>query len=371
MNVADTPRVLLLALDGFPHRAVAASQTPNLWRLGLEGGRAPDGGRSPLPSTTYPGFASLLTGAGLDTHRVRTTFCKVGAVPGWAGESRVAVPTLLDACHEAGIGAAAIMGDQKLYRVLGAGSISALWPAGGRLPDRASLDAHGYLTNEAAWPAMVEAIRGPDHRFLFCHLNEADTVGHDYGPASKEAAACYRATDRVVGFLLDALRETWDEWLLIVVSDHDMEPRGPAEGVDPMTIPGVDAVACDWVEDGGSAWLQLRPGIHAESVSKILAASRVVDSWRWFGDRLLLLASPGHVWHAGHVSRLGLHGGPGTRRTVAIVGGGHPAVRPLARAIRHHTPELRDWAPTIAQLLGVGLPDADGLDLLTESTMFG
>jgi len=371
MTSDTAPRVLLLALDGFPHRAVSATQTPILWHLGAEGGRAPDGGRSPLPSTTYPGFASLLTGAGVETHRVRTTFSKPGAVPGWAGDTHVAVPTLLDACRDAGIAAAAVLGDQKLYRVLGAGSISAAWPAGGHIPDDAPLDAHGYLTNEAAWPAMVSALGDPAHRFLFCHLNEADTVGHDHGPESAEAAATYAATDRVVGKLLDAIQATWEQWLVIVVSDHDMEERGPDVGVDPMTLPGVSAIASDWMEDGGSAWLHLRPDVHSGTIDQVLHGVAMASGWRRFGDRLLILAHPGYVWHAGHVPLRGLHGGPGCRRTVAIVGGGHASVRPLARVIGQHTPELRDWAPTIASLLGVGLPHADGHDLLSEPIAFG
>jgi hypothetical protein len=59
-----------------------------------------------------------------------------------------------------------------------------------------------------------------------------------------------------------------------------------------------------------------------------------------------------------------IHGGPGTRGTLAIVGGGHPAMPRLAHAIMERPPGLRDWAVTIAGLLGVVMPAADGQDLL-------
>ena len=59
----DQPKIVILAFDGFPLTAFGLPLTPNMWRLGEEGGFAPDGGRTGLPSTTYPSFATLLTGA--------------------------------------------------------------------------------------------------------------------------------------------------------------------------------------------------------------------------------------------------------------------------------------------------------------------
>jgi hypothetical protein len=339
---------------------VTAARTPTLWSLAAAGGRAPEGGRAPLPSTTYPGFASLLTGASPEVHGIRTTFHRAGAVPGWAGETEVAVPTLLDACRSSGIGAAAVLGDQKLYAVLRAGDPGAPWPAGGRLPANAPRDAHGYLANDAAWPAMVGAIRDPANALVFCHLNEADTVGHDAGPDSEEALACYAATDRIVARLVDVVRASWERWLVIVVSDHDMEPRGPEHGIDPMTLPGISDLATDWMGDGGSCWLRLRPGMDSGRIDRVVHAIPEASGWQLVDDRLLLLARAGIAWHAGPIPVLGIHGGPTARRTVAIVGGGHPVVPRLAHAIADRPPELRDWAPTIAALLGVPLAHADG-----------
>ena len=60
----------------------------------------------------------------------------------------------------------------------------------------------------------------------------------------------------------------------------------------------------------------------------------------------------------------GFHGAPVTARTVALVGGGDPAVRQIAHAMTMKRPHLTDWSPTIASLLGIDLGSVDGLSLL-------
>jgi len=360
----ERTRVVLIGLDGFPHRHVRPDLTPHLWRLGVQGGRAPDGGRSELPSTTYPGFVTLMTGAGPEQHGVRTTFDRPGAVPGWAGERRTLLPTILDACAAAGIAGRAVMGDHLMYPVLGLPNGDRTWPEGGHVLPDVARDAHGYPVNEAVWPHQAAALSDASLRFVFCHLNEVDTVGHDEGPDSEAALACCAETDTCVSKLLEALMPTWERTVVIVVSDHDQEVRAREEGLDPLSIPGLVDIASDWIGDGGCAWLRLRTGVSVELAAPVLAAAEPLLAWRIVGDRVLLLAGPGEVFHDGHVPLLGLHGGPGTVRTVALVGGGHPVVPALARAMAVRPPRLRDWAPTIAGLLGVDMPDASGRDLL-------
>jgi hypothetical protein len=48
------------------------------------------------------------------------------------------------------------------------------------------------------------------------------------------------------------------------------------------------------------------------------------------------------------------------------VGGGNPVVPEMAAWIEARPPRLQDWAPTIAGLLGIELPEADGLALVPE-----
>jgi hypothetical protein len=75
-------------------------------------------------------------------------------------------------------------------------------------------------------------------------------------------------------------------------------------------------------------------------------------------------AKPGRIFAAPRYSAGGFHGAPITARTVALVGGGHPAVRQIAETIAARRPHLADWAPTIAHVLGIDLGRVDGLNLL-------
>jgi len=73
---------------------------------------------------------------------------------------------------------------------------------------------------------------------------------------------------------------------------------------------------------------------------------------------------PGRMAAAPRYSTGGFHGAPITARTVALVGGGHPAVSRIAGAIAGRRPHLADWAPTLAPLLGIDIGRVDGRDLL-------
>ncbi|MDQ6712329.1 MAG: alkaline phosphatase family protein, partial [Candidatus Dormibacteraeota bacterium] len=226
-------RVVLLGLDGFPHRAITAGLTPRLWDLGLRGGRAGDGGITDLPSSTDPGFCSLLTGCRPSTHGVRTTSWRYARLPAWAGVETPRVPTIFDACRAAGIRSAAIVGDDR--GLLCTGSAHVRWPPDGVIPPGTPLDAHGYPTNAAVRPHLMEALDQTSLGLVFGHLNEADTMGHDHGPESDAARACYHDTDGLVGEVLDALRGRWAETVVVVVSDHDMQSRNTSEPIDPMS----------------------------------------------------------------------------------------------------------------------------------------
>jgi hypothetical protein len=80
---------------------------------------------------------------------------------------------------------------------------------------------------------------------------------------------------------------------------------------------------------------------------------------------LLIAAEPGVRFGMESTKGIrGIHGGPNTTTTLALVAGSHPAVRRIAEAIADRPPHLADWAPTIAALLGVPFPAGDGRNLL-------
>ncbi len=362
--MADTPRFVLLALDGFPLRYFRPTVAPNLWRLGQEGGFCPEGGRSGLPSTTYPGFASLLTGAGQGGTGVRTTASRPGAVPGWVGTDRVLLPTIVHAAEEAGLRTAVVVGDHHLSRVLRFDDLERAWPPGAVVPAGTELDAHGCPTNAAVCGPALEAVADPSVDLVFVHLNETDTLGHDLGPNAPATGECARAADALVGEIVDALRPDWNRTVIAVVSDHDMARRLPLSPIDPSAGRECAGLVDDWIADGCAAWVRLAPGADAHMAINRLAALEGVESWRWREPAtLLLLAAPGRVFAAPWIPLSGVHGSTQTARTLAIVGGGHAVVAELGRAIEARPPRLQDWAPTLAPVLGIDLPGADGLNM--------
>lgn len=356
----NDPRVVLVALDGFPLATFDRQLTPNLWQLSESGGRALEGGRSGLPSTTYPGFISLLTGCSRTVSGVRTTSRKRDAVPGWAGSDASLVPTILHEAHDAGLRTAAAFGDYKLQRVARLEDDEWVWPAQAEEPPDVRLDAHGYPVNAAVVPHLLAAAADPEIALTFCQLNETDTIGHDLGPNAPETIECVRAVDESLGLLVEALRSDWDRTILIVTSDHDMEAKVAADPID-LAPTMAEGLICDWIADGSAALARLAIGVEHDQAIASLRRLDGIAGWRSYDpDMLLLVASPGRVFAGQRSYAGGTHGNRSTARTLAVVGGGHRLVHPLGKALEASPPRLRDWAPTIATILGVDLPASDG-----------
>lgn len=360
-------RVLLLGIDGCPIHLFSPVVTPRIWVLGgRTKGRTADG-RAPLPSSTYPCFSSILTGCHPARHGVRATSSRPGAVPGWAGQPRVMVPTLFDGCRATGLRCAAIQGDHLLLAVLRTEAASITWPSGGTIPDGTPLDDHAYPTNAALRPHLLAAAADPTVQFLFGQINEGDTLGHDLGPDHPSTRDCYAAADALVGEVVEATKPWWYETLVIVVSDHGMEPRTDHPPINLLAHPAVREVAEEVLVDGGAALVRLREGVEPGRAGAVLAGVPGVGG-RSSADAGVSIAEakPGWIFSNHKLPAKGFHGGPATARTFAVVGGGHPAVPAIARAISGQPVQHADWAPTIAHVLGLRLPDVDGRNLLME-----
>jgi arylsulfatase A-like enzyme len=333
-----------------------------MWDFAQRGGRAPAGGTTDLPSSTDPGFCSLLSGCKPSTHGVRTTAWRYAKLPAWAGLETPRVPTLFDACRAAGIRTAAIVADDR--GLLCTGSADLRWPPAGVIPAGTPLEAHGYPANAAVRPHVLQALSEESNGFVFAHFNESDTAGHDEGPESEAALSCYRATDQLVGELLDALARGWKDTVVVIVSDHDMQPRNTSVPINPLKD-NVDGWYDAYIPDGGAALVHLRPGADLESARTALQRMDGVEICLAASDSVLIAgAKPGRIFDYDFLPAGGFHGGPLTARTVTLVGGGHPAVARLADAIAMRRPHLADWAPTIAPLLSVELGPVDGVNLL-------
>ena len=361
-------RVVLLSLDAFPPDALTPELTPRLFALAQTGGWAPDGGRCPMPSATYTCHGTLLTGRLPEGHRVWSALAadpRPGVVPGWAGEARVAAPTLFDACRAADVRCAAVTGDHHLYAILGAEVADHAWPPDGVVPAGAAVCPFGYLTNDAVRQPLLSAVADASIGFLFGHLNETDTLGHLNGPDHPDARACYAATDGIVGEVVDALAADWSRTILIVVSDHGMAPFPSTPPIELRTYAAVREVAREVLPQGGCALVRPRPGIDVAHAVAALASVRGVARSHLVEPELFLVeAEPGQWFATAPPPRFpGYHGGRDATRTLTAVGGGHPRAPAIARVMQDRPPHLADWAPTVAALLGLELPPGEGRNL--------
>jgi hypothetical protein len=363
-------RIILLVLDGFPNNSITNEWTPCLWGLGQTGGWSSAGGICELPSCTYPSHATLLTGRLPKYHNVWSGLAshpRPGVVPGWAGQENVTLPTIWDLCLEKGLRCAAIIGDHKLFPILSAQNAHIIYPPSGGVPEGTPRDAFGYPTNEAVKPYLLSAVQDLSLSFVFIHLNETDTIGHVHGPESVEAKAAYTATDGIVKELVDALKNDWDNSILIILSDHGMEPLKNPIPINLRNEERLRGFSFDVVEEGGCAMVHPGPGENLEQLSSaLLHVPGVISCTTISSDILIVGSEPGLLF--GTEERkvgIGIHGGSGTSSTVNIVTGGHPTAMKLAKAVKDQRSHLANWAPTIASLLGLEIPEMDGRSLTT------
>jgi len=368
----QSPRVVMLSIDAFNPRYLLPEVTPTLWTLAAEGGYAPAGGWCDLPAATYVSHATMLTGVSPARHRVITN--ALGDLgyprrPTWAGSPVVMQPTIFDLLEADGIRTAGVFGDQMLVKVVRAEAATLHWPPRGEVPTGVATDQYGYCANGATTDALLEVLADTTLSFVFGHLNQTDTIGHIYGPDALETRDAYASTDADIARLLDALRPMWDETVVIVVSDHGMEPLDPARVIDLDAVPGLDLVIDGWSADGGAAVVHLRDGIEApEGLAAMRRIAGIATVEVAEPSILVAAVEPGAVFHRGPVQAgsdvpRGFHGGPATQRTLSLVGGGHPAARTIGMAIGAAPPHLRDWVPTIAALYGISVGDSDGVVL--------
>jgi hypothetical protein len=338
-----TARVVLLVLDGMPHRHVTEKITPNLVRLARDGGMAPTGGRAVLTSATYPNHATLVTGQHPGKHGLLANFVVQDGNIVPAETVGPTGRTLFDL----DLHTAAVFGDQNLVGVTGARTATSHWPPNGIVPDDAVRTTDGYIADETTLVQLLAALAS-DADLVVAQLNGPDTAGHAFGPDTDDAAAAYHHTDCCLVDVIAALRPRWDETFLAVVSDHDqitvtnpecIDLWSPlrAHGLDLAVLPEGDAAVLLGDDPTNGHWLDDIEGVAGHEA--------------WYDGGRLAWAETGRVFGWGEATLKGIHGGPATRTQVAVVAGGHPRVRGVADAIAERPPRAEFWARTAAKTL--------------------
>ncbi len=240
--------VLVIGVDGVRFDLLGPETTPVTWALGHDGFLAPVVIDAATPTISGPCWATIVTGTGVDRHRITgndLTGHRLADHPDFVTvATRAGLPTLL-----------AVSGWPPL----------ALAEDGGPMFAEASRREFVAVaeTSIAAWHEADESItelaagilaEQDAPRLSFVYLGGVDAAGHIAG-----AGAVYRetalATDRRVGRLLAAVRSRpsfpREGWTVVVVTDHGHLDLGGHGGREPEVATAWVAAAGPGIDPGG------------------------------------------------------------------------------------------------------------------------
>ena len=417
--------LLLISIDGLrPVDEIDARQRglklPNLQAFLTRGSYASDV-RGVLPTLTYPSHTTILTGVSPNRHGIggNLTFDPYNKnQQGWDWyASDIRVPTLWDAARAAGLSTANVHWPVSVGAPVD-WNLPQIWRAG--TPDDRKLLA--ALATPGLLPALEknlgpyadginEALDGDQNRarfmvklletrkpqFMTAYFASLDDMEHHSGPGSAAADRVLESIDVLVGELVAAAQRVHPDGVVAVVSDHGFASvRQDVNFYAPFIQAGLvtfkDGKVTDWQampwNDGGSAAIVLRDPADAAVQARVAALLKklqadpryaiasVLDHAQsvaaggtaqasWFvlfkpGSEMGIAPGAPVDTVPGHYR--GMHGYdpalPQMRSTFMLAGVGVPAGQDLGSI------DMRDIAPTLAAVLGVSLPQAQGHDVL-------
>jgi len=420
------PLLVMISIDGLRPDYITKAEAhgvkaPNLRRF-LTDGTYAEGTQGVVPSVTYPSHTTLVTGVwpakhGILANGVFDPLQKNQQGWYWYAED-IRVPTLWDAEAAAGRPTASVQwpatvgahitwnipefwrantaDDAKLLRAVATPGLleeaaGALGPYPGGMDN--SIEGDAIRTGYAQW-----ILDNKHPALLTLHLALLDHIQHETGPFSKESVATLEDLDALVGKLREtAERVAPGREFIAIVSDHgfvktekqlDLFPAFRDAQLFAVDAKGkvTDWKAMPWVAGGSAAIVLKDPSdvttlakvndlIHklaanpANGIDRVLEGDELHKRGGFPNAALWVSMKPG--WRMGTeldkpvVSDLkpgGTHGAspelPDLRASFFLVGPGIPAGRNLGLI------DMRDVAPTLAHVVGLSLPTADGHNLL-------
>lgn len=415
--------VILITIDGFPARMWRdeALPAPNLRQLAREGVAA-EAMTVSNPSITWINHTTLATGVTPRRHGVlyngllvRQGGDQPPKVEPWVDKSRmVLAPTLYDLASQAGLTTAEV----DWVAVTRAQGIHWSFPeiptADGKVESEMIGDGilrpeqigwfHGRTRKNTPWQdemwTKAASYIFQKHRpnVLLFHLLNPDTVNHQCGPDTSASYTAMAYADRLVGEFLKVVKQSGlsERTTVVVASDHGFKkvakvvyPNVTLKLAGHVTASAASITRCDVVAkvQGGMAFVyilnlarraELLPAIKklftaTEGIAKVLDGREgptmgmpTPEENQAVGD-LILFAKNGYAFKddvRGETAVAPTQGYLGTH--------GYPADDPdmdgifiaSGRGIKQGVPLQRianvDVAPTLARLLGLTIPNAEG-----------
>lgn len=392
---------------------------PTLRRFLTEGSYA-EGVTGVVPTVTYPSHTTLITGVwpaehGILNNQIFDPEKKFSGAWYWYAES-IKVATLWDAAHQAGMGTASVSWPVSVN----AGSVDSLIPEYWRSTNvGASTNTQDrYLMNAISRPVgaldEMEQRLGPymmgnnttveggdeirtrysldilEHRkpgFMTIHLSAMDDSEHEHGPFSPEANKTLEAVDGMVARLISSALKNDPTTKIVIVSDHGflsvthsvnlgipfaeagLMDSTPAWKVSFWPTGGMTAVILKDKTDAATreqvkGILDKLAADQANGIEQILGEKQIAEHGGFPNASFLVVMKPGYV--AGPatsgpmvVEQTTVHGThgfwplmPEMRASFFVMGQGVAKGRDLGQI------DMRQIAPTVAEILGVSLPAA-------------
>lgn len=415
--------VLLISIDGLqPADVIEADKRgidiPNLKRFVTEGTYA-SGVKGVLPTVTYPSHATLLTGVSPSKHGIigNTSFdpMQINQTGWYWYASDFKVPTLWDAVHKVGRSTANVHWPVSVKTAGITWNIPQIWRTG-HGDDAKLIKAlatpglvEGLEADLGTYAAGIdESIEADENRGVFgaalikqqkpyfttLYFTALDHEQHEKGPDTAAAHAVLKRIDALVGKLISVQLETQPDSIIAVVSDHgfskvDTEVNLYRAFIDAGLIT-LDAngkiskwEASPWNSGGSSAIVLARPEDTALTarVSTVLEKLKVdpANGIAAIADKAEIAKMGGNPQASFYVSfapnaysggfkgkdapLLSLSPGKGThgyfptsplmRSSFMMIG------KNVAKGRNVGEIDMRAIAPTLAEWLGVSLPDAE------------
>lgn len=302
MKAAEDRHVILITMDGFPSYEYHDSRAPvpTMRKLAAEGVVASEGMRVANPSITWPNHTTLATGVFPAKHSVLFNGLFVRNPDNGSGHidpardqsELVAVPTIWDIAHKAGLTTAAIDWpctcnspalDDSFPDV--ADQIDHITPILKKeLLDTGILPSASQFTfsrmsppqHDQIWTAATcYVIKHRKPNLLLLHMLLTDTVQHQYGPQSTAAYTAIAVVDEQLAKILAAVDEAGirDNTTIIVTADHGFERYNKV--IHPAAIlrkSGISPRRVQIVPEGGTAFVYFNDPATASALAQEMPA---------------------------------------------------------------------------------------------------
>lgn len=421
---AADQHVIAISIDGlrpeiYLHPEQEGVKMPNLVRL-RDAGVAAERMIGVFPTVTYPSHTSLATGVRPATHGIVNNF-KRGSLDWYLEEKDIHAETLWQAAEKAGRRTALItwpatygakvswlipenlsFGIPDVPGAIRKGATPGLMEElSGRVGqfDIPSFDNEdgGEKLDRMTTAYAVEVFKRHQPALMMLHFLDTDHMEHAHGPRSAEARRSFENVDAEIGRIMQAVEESGvkDKTNIVIVGDHGFVPTYTGINLSQILVElgyaemkdkRVQTKVIDTMALGGSGAFYAQPGAKPEDVQEFLRRFEAHLAQKY---RNLLEFIPQK-----EVERLGGYPGAVGAFVVSTPGymvvetpapyltmplpmmagmhGYHPDMPQMATGFIASGPAFRpstvvptirmiDVAPTLAAVLGIQLPKAEGI----------